>query len=83
VNVVELNVAMLRKQVNAEHMAKVIGKSRTMYDRRRFGDMPFTVDEILLVAKELDLDLLQVNEIFFDNVLRFREQLSQNDKNLA
>jgi len=68
---VELRVAMVRNN-NATvcDMADVIKKSRVSFNKKRFGEVPFNVDEVLALSKALSLTLQDVNLIFFDSELR-------------
>lgn len=65
----KLNAAMALKGFNAKMMSEVIRKSHVSFNKKRCGDVPFKVDEIISIASALSLMLEQVNEIFFDNCL--------------
>ena len=69
-NTMELNVAMMRKNVNAKDLSEAIKKSHVSFNKKRCGDVPFDVNEVKAIAVALELDLQQVNLIFFDNDLR-------------
>ena len=69
INPTELNVAMLRKKVNASDMAKAIQKSRVSFDKKKFGQVDFSATEIYKLSQELDLTIEDVNIIFFDGKL--------------
>jgi len=78
VNVTELNVAMLRKGVNAKGMAEVIKKSRVSFDKKRSGTVQFELNEVQAISKALDLTLQQVNVIFFDSTLHDGNYTNEN-----
>ena len=69
-NTMELNVAMMRKNATAKDMAEAIKKSHVSFNKKRCGDVPFDVNEVRAIASALELDLQQVNVIFFDQHLR-------------
>jgi hypothetical protein len=60
----ELNVVMLRKNVGSKELADVIKKSRVSFDKKRFGHVPFDINEVRALASALSLTLEQVNIIF-------------------
>ncbi|MCL1986709.1 MAG: hypothetical protein FWG64_01890 [Firmicutes bacterium] len=69
INQLELSIAMLRKEKTSHDLAKLLGRSRVSLDTRRAGVTTFSTNDIIAIAKELELSLQQVNEIFFDNQL--------------
>ena len=69
-NTMELNGAMARKGKSSNDLARAIRKSHVSFNKKRFGEVPFDLNEICGVVTELELDLQQVNEIFFDGNLR-------------
>ena len=69
-NTMELNVAMLRKEMTAQNMADVIKKSHVSFNKKRCGDVPFDVNEVRAIAAALSLSIEQVDDIFFDGNLR-------------
>ena len=46
-----------------------IGKSVVSYAKKERGDVKFSDEEKIIVARELDLTSEQVNSIFFDSSL--------------
>jgi len=69
-NTTELNVAMVRKGFNSQMMGNAIKKSHVSFNKKKYGDVPFDVNEVQAIASALSLTLEQVNEIFFDNTLQ-------------
>jgi len=69
-NTMELNVAMMRKNATANDLSNAIKKSHVTFNKKRCGDVPFDVNEVRTIANALELDLQQVNLIFFDNDLQ-------------
>lgn len=65
----KLEFARRAKNKSKEDMACAIGKSLNSYNKKERGDVAFDDEEKVIVAKELDLTLGQVNEIFFDGKL--------------
>lgn len=68
-NSLELEYARKRKSKTKEDMAAAIGKSVVSYCKKERGEVKFTDDEKIIVARELDLTGEQVNAIFFDGNL--------------
>lgn len=50
-------------------MAAAIGKSVGSYAKKERGDVKFSDEEKVIIARELDLTSEQVNAIFFDSCL--------------
>ncbi len=65
----KLEFARRAKGKSRGDMAKAIGKSLNGYNKKERGEVAFSDDEKVVVAKELDLTLEQVSEIFFDGKL--------------
>ena len=68
-NSLELEYARKRKNKSKEDMAAAIGKSVVSYSKKERGEVKFTDEEKVIVARELDLANGQVNTIFFDGNL--------------
>ena len=68
----ELEFARRRKNLTRKDMANLIGKSLNTYGKKERGDVEFTDEEKVIVAKELELSPEQVNRIFFDGNLPMR-----------
>lgn len=68
-NSLELEYARKRKNKSKEDMAAAIGKSVVSYSKKERGEVKFTDEEKVIVARELDLTNGQVNTIFFDGSL--------------
>lgn len=68
-NSLELEYARKRKNKSKEDMAAAIGKSVVSYSKKERGEVKFTDEEKVIVARELDLTNGQVNNIFFDGNL--------------
>ena len=86
-DILALKVAMTCKEKSADEVAKAIGISRVWFNKKRFGEHPFTNIEIGALAKVLELSLDDVNRIFFDNELQnskicpYAESIISNVKN--
>ena len=46
-------------------MAKILGISSTSVNNKMTGKVEFTVEEAKLIARHLEMDSLEVHEIFF------------------
>lgn len=68
-NQLELEYARKRKNKTKADMAATIGKSVVSYAKKERGDVKFSDDEKIIIARELDLTSEQVNSIFFDSSL--------------
>ena len=68
-NSLELEYARKRKNKSKEDMAAAIGKSVVSYSKKERGEVKFTDEEKVIVARELDLTNGQANTIFFDGNL--------------
>jgi len=69
-----LNGKMLKSirilhSLTQEGLAKRVGITPKTYNRKELGIVNFTVFEIIQLASILNLNLENVNEIFFDNKL--------------
>ena len=65
----KLEFARREKGKTKKDMADAIGKSETSYAKKERGEVAFSDDEKITVAKELELTLEQVGDIFFDGKL--------------
>ena len=68
-NQLELEYARERKNKTKADMAPAIGKSVVSYAKKERGDVKFSDEEKIIVARVLDLTSEQVNSIFFDSSL--------------
>ena len=68
-NQLELEYARKRKNKTKAEMAASIGKSVVSYAKKERGDVKFSDEEKIIVARVLDLTSEQVNSIFFDSSL--------------
>ncbi len=71
-NRLELEYARKRKQKSKADMAAAIGKSVVSYSKKERGEVGFSDEEKVIIARELDLTGDQVNDIFFDGSLPCR-----------
>ena len=71
-NSLELEYARKRKNKTKEDMAGLIGKSVVSYAKKERGEVNFSDEEKVIVARELELTSGQVNAIFFDGNLPSR-----------
>jgi len=69
-NTPELNAAMARKGLNAKDLSNAIKKSHVSFNKKRYGEVPFDVNEVREIASALALTIEQVDVIFFDGSLR-------------
>ena len=66
VNVDMLRGRMVEHKINADKMAALIGVNRaTFYRKLENAGEAFTVREVNVIAKALNLDLNELNAIFF------------------
>ena len=63
-NRLELEFARKRKQKSKADMAAAIGKSVVSYAKKERGEVRFSDEEKVIIARELDLTGDQVNAIF-------------------
>ena len=63
-NRLELEFARKRKQKTKADMAAAIGKSVVSYAKKELGEVRFSDEEKVIIARELDLTGDQVNAIF-------------------
>lgn len=68
-NRLELEYARKRKDKSKADMAAAIGKSVVSYAKKERGEVKFSDEEKVIVARELDLTHEQVISIFFDGNL--------------
>lgn len=68
-NRLELEYARKLKEKSKADMAAAIGKSEVSYAKKERGDVKFSDEEKVIVARELELTPEQVNSIFFDGNL--------------
>lgn len=69
-NVQELKGRRIAKKIRQDQMAKKLHISnKTMNDKENSEICKFSVDDIKVIARECDLNLYEVNHIFFDGEL--------------
>lgn len=68
-NSLELQFARKRKNKSKKDMAAAIGKCESSYSKKERGEVKFTDEERDIVIEVLELNLEQVNCIFFDGNL--------------
>lgn len=61
-----------KRGITQKEMAENIGMSHMTYFRKENGVRVFNVDEVKKIADFLDLDIDEVNEIFFANSITKR-----------
>ncbi len=70
VNVDKLRGRMVEYKINADKMAKIIGVNRaTFYRKLENAGEAFTVREVNVIAKALNLDFNELNAIFFSEII--------------
>ena len=68
-NSLKLEFARRAKGKSPQDQAEAIGKTENSYRKKERGEVAFSDDEKVIVARELELNLEQVSEIFFDGKL--------------
>ena len=53
-----------------QQMAELINKSKSSYVKKESGEVPFSINEAILVADKLGLDLEDFNEVFLGGQLK-------------
>lgn len=66
-NVSSLKSARVKKGLTQTEISKIMGITHTTYNRKELGVVEFVLSEVEQVSQILDLNLDEVNEIFFDN----------------
>ena len=69
VNKLELKAEMIRIGVSASDLGRALRVSQVTINKRLNGKLPWSTNEVKVVALMLGLTLEQVNVIFFDNQL--------------
>jgi len=64
-----IKVARICKNLTQDEVSKLLGVTISTYNRKELGLVDFKREEVLRLAKILDLTLQDVNEIFFNNKL--------------
>lgn len=64
-NLDKLAGKMREKRVSQVAMAKILGISSTSVNNKMTGKVEFTVEEAKLIARHLEMDSMEVHEIFF------------------
>ncbi len=72
VDCMELKCARIRRKKSSAHMGCVIGKSEASWTKRERGELRVSLDEVIPISEELDLDEKEFCAIFFDGKLPFR-----------
>ncbi|MPN14799.1 hypothetical protein SDC9_162128 [bioreactor metagenome] len=70
-----LKAARVKLGYSTGDMANEINKCRSSYIKKENGDVVFTDQEIFLVSQKLLLTMEDVNDIFFDSKLPFRNNM--------
>ena len=68
-NSLKLEFARRAKGKTRKDMADAIGKTENAWNKKERGEVAFSDEEKVIVARELGLTLEQSNEIFFDGEL--------------
>lgn len=67
VNVDKLRGRMVEYKINADKMSELIGVNRaTFYRKLEDNGEAFTIREVNIIAKALNLNLTELNAIFFN-----------------
>jgi len=64
-----IKIARIYKNLTQDEVSKLLGVTISTYNRKELGLVDFKREEVLRLAKILDLTLQDVNEIFFNNKL--------------
>lgn len=72
--VIDINTSLLKSkrtlfQVSQRKLAESLGISKITYSLKENGKYEFTRKEIFKIAEILELDMEDINEIFFDSKL--------------
>ena len=65
----KFKMAVIEADKGINELADLIKKSRTSFDKKRFGKVKFDIKEIIVLSHVLSLNLEQVNDIFFGGQL--------------
>lgn len=68
-NSLELKLVCLRRGKRTKDMATILGLNDQSWRLKVQGGTPFSIKQVLEVARELELNLEEVNIIFFDGKL--------------
>lgn len=68
-NLMELKIARIRKELTQKELAEKLGMAEVSYNRKEQGIREFSREEIEKLALLLNLDMDKVNEIFFNGKL--------------
>lgn len=71
VNTDELRGERTRQKKSVQYMANLIGKHYSSYSKKENGEVKFDVDEIVIIALDLNLSPEMIDLIFFDSRLLF------------
>lgn len=71
-NSLKLKGARVSKGLNQEETAKKVGVALPTYCNKENGKIPFTTKEISKLSKIFDLNIVEINDIFFDGDLTNR-----------
>ncbi len=64
VDCMELKCARIRRKKSSAHMGRVIGKSEASWTKRERGELRVSLDEVIPISKDLDLDEREFCAIF-------------------
>ena len=65
----EVKAARVRMGYSQKQLAEKLGITLASYRNKENGHSPFKDDEKIIMARELQLTLQQVNDYFFDGML--------------
>ena len=65
-NTLELKAQILRKEKTAEQLCAALGISKSAWWRKISGHTQFTINEAIILRRELELDDRQTALIFFN-----------------
>ncbi len=65
----ELKAERIKKGKSARDMANAMGLTCDSYNKKEMGRIGFSPEQIIVVARELELDADMINRIFFDDRL--------------
>lgn len=66
-----LRAKRAKKGLTQTDMAGLIEKTLTSYSHKELGKVEFTITEMVVITKGLDLSFEEFNAIFFDGQLQF------------
>lgn len=77
-NLTELKVARIRRNIKARTIADALGKTIDSYIKRENGNVRITLSDALTITQVLQLSLKEFVDIFFSSDLPFSKETEEN-----